>query len=48
MSMLKPYTERRFSGVVATALMLCNVLYALIAVTAIMAFGDTLEVRCGV
>ena len=45
MAMLKPYSEGRFSTVAASALALCNVLYALIAITSIIAFGDTLEVR---
>ena len=37
MSVLKPYSQHRFSLVTALSLTLCNVLYSLIAITSIIA-----------
>ena len=43
MTVLRPYTKQRFSLVTALSLITCNVLYSLIAVTSLIAFGDNLQ-----
>jgi hypothetical protein len=43
MSVLKPFSERNFRLMSALSLTICNVLYALIAITSIIAFGEDLQ-----
>ena len=40
---LRPFTKQRFSLMTALSLITCNVLYSLIAITALIAFGDDLQ-----
>ena len=49
MTVLRPYSKQRFGLMTALSLTLCNILYTLIAVTSIAAFGDDLQddaLRC--
>ena len=43
MMVLRPFTQKRFSLMTAISLITCNVLYSLIAVTSLVAFGDDLQ-----
>ena len=43
MSVLRPFSRRRFGLLTCLSLCICNALYVLIALTSIIAFGDDLQ-----